>query len=56
MNKDLLLRELDVLETYFDGVIDRADEDGVELVTRQALFNLRGYVKDAIKYVKGRTK
>lgn len=52
MNRDLLLKELDVLKTYFEEVIDGADEDGVELDTMQALFNLKSYVNDAIKYIK----
>lgn len=53
MNKDLLLKELDILETYFEEVIDGASEDGVELDTIFMLNNLKGYVEDAIKYVKG---
>ena len=54
MNKDLLLKELDILETYFEEVIDGASEDGdVELDTMFMLNNLKGYVDDAIKYVKG---
>lgn len=53
MNKDLLLEELDVLKDYFEEVIDGASEDGVELDTMFALNNLKGYVEDAIKYVKG---
>lgn len=28
MNKDLLLKELDILKTYFEEVIDGASEDG----------------------------
>lgn len=52
MNRDLLLKELDILKTYFEEVIDGADEDGVELDTMQALFNLKCYVEDAIKYIK----
>lgn len=52
MNRGLLLRELDILKTYFEEVIDGADEDGVELDTMQMLFNLKGYVDDAIKYIK----
>ena len=52
MNRDLLLKELDILKTYFEEVIDGADEDGVELDTMQTLFNLKGYVDDAIKYIK----
>lgn len=54
MNKDLLLKELDVLETYFEEVIDGASEDKkAGLDTMFMLNNLKGYVKDAIKYVKG---
>ena len=54
MNKDLLLKELDILKTYFEEVIDGASEDGdVELDTMFMLNNLKGYVDDAIKYVKG---
>ena len=54
MNKDLLLKELDILKTYFEEVIDGANEDKeVDLETMQMLFNLKGYVEDAIKYVKG---
>lgn len=52
MNRDLLLKELDILITYFEEVIDGADEDGVEIDTMQTLFNLKGYVDDAIKYIK----
>lgn len=53
MNKDLLLKELDVLKTYFEEVIDGASEDSeATLDTMQMLFNLKGYVDDAIKYVK----
>lgn len=53
MNKDLLLKELDILKTYFEEVIDGADEDDdVELDTMFMLNNLKGYVEDAIKYVK----
>lgn len=53
MDKDLLLRELDILKTYFEEVMDNASEDNVDLVTMQMLFNLKGYVEDATKYVKG---
>ena len=53
MNKDLLLKELDILKTYFEEVIDGASEDSVELDTIFMLNNLKGYVEDAIKYVKG---
>ena len=53
MNKDLLLKELDILKTYFEEVIDGANEDGVELDTIFTLNNLKGYVEDAIKYTKG---
>lgn len=54
MNKDLLLKELDILKTYFEEVIDGASEDGgVELDTIFMLNNLKTYVEDAIKYVKG---
>lgn len=53
MNKDLLLKELDVLKTYFEEVIDGAVEDGVELDMIFMLNNLKTYVEDAIKYVKG---
>lgn len=53
MDKDLLLKELDILKTYFEEVIDGASEDKeVDLETMQMLFNLKGYVEDAIKYVK----
>lgn len=52
MDKDSLLKELDVLETYFAEVIDGASEDKeADLETMQMLFNLKGYVDDAIKYV-----
>lgn len=50
--KDLLLKELDILKTYFEEVIDGADEDGVELDIMQMLFNLKDYVDDATKYIK----
>lgn len=54
MNKDLLLKELDILKTYFEEVIDGASEDKeAGLDTMQMLFNLKEYVDDAIKYVKG---
>ena len=53
MNKDVLLKELDILETYFEEVIDGASEDDVELDTMFMLNNLKTYVEDAIKYVKG---
>lgn len=54
MNKDLLLKELGILKTYFEEVIDGADEDDdVELDTMFMLNNLKEYVEDAIKYVKG---
>lgn len=54
MNKDILLRELDILKTYFEEVIDGASEDKeVDLETMQMLFNLKGYVEDATKYVEG---
>lgn len=53
MNKDLLLKELDILKTYFEEVIDGACEDGgVDLDTVQMLFNLKEYVEDAEKYIK----
>lgn len=55
MNKDLLLKELNILKTYFEEVIDGADkDDDVELDTMFMLNNLKGYVEDAIKYVKGK--
>lgn len=54
MNKDVLLKELDILKTYFEEVIDGANEDeDVELDTMFMLNNLKTYVEDAIKYVKG---
>lgn len=54
MNKDLLLKELDILKTYFEEVIDGASEDKeADLETMQMLFNLKEYVEDAIRYVKG---
>lgn len=54
VNKDLLLKELDILKTYFEEVIDGASEDKeANLETMQMLFNLKEYVDDAIKYVKG---
>lgn len=54
MNKDLLLKELDILKTYFEEVIDGASEDDdAELDTMFMLNNLKEYVEDAIKYVKG---
>jgi hypothetical protein len=53
MNKDLLLKELDILKTYFEEVIDGAcDDDGADLETMQMLFNLKEYVEDAEKYIK----
>lgn len=53
MNKDLLLKGLDIVETYFEEVIDGANEDDdVGLDTIFILNNLKGYVEDAIKYVK----
>lgn len=53
MNKDLLLKELDTLKTYFEEVIDGASKDGdADLATMFILNNLKGYVEDAIKYVK----
>lgn len=53
MNKDLLLKELDILKTYFEEVIDGANEDDdVELDDMWMLLNLKTYVEDAIKYVK----
>lgn len=54
MNKDLLLKELDILKTYFEEVIDGADEDSAEMDDMWALLNLKNYVEDAIKYVKGK--
>ena len=52
MDKDLLLKELDILGTYFEEVIDGASEDEeVDLETMQMLFNFKEYVDDAIKYV-----
>lgn len=53
MNKDLLLKELDILKTYFEEVIDGASKDNVELEAMFTLNNLKGYVEDAINYVKG---
>ena len=54
MNKDVLLKELDILKTYFEEVIDGANEDkDVELDIMFMLNNLKTYVEDAIKYVKG---
>lgn len=54
MNKDLLLKELDILKTYFEEVImEGSIEDGIELDAIFMLNNLKGYVEDAIKYVKG---
>lgn len=53
MNKDLLLKELDILKTYFEEVIDGAcDDDGADLETMQMLLNLKEYVEDAEKYIK----
>ena len=53
MNKDLLLKELDILKTYFEEVIDGAcDDDGADLETMQMLSNLKEYVEDAEKYIK----
>lgn len=53
MNKDLLLKELDILKTYFEEVIDGVrDDDGADLETMQMLFNLKEYVEDAEKYIK----
>lgn len=53
MNKDILLKELDILKTYFEEVIDGASEDSVEMDDMWMLLNLKNYVEDAIKYVKG---
>lgn len=54
MNKDVLLKELDILKTYFEEVVDGASEDDdIELDTMFMLNNLKGYVEDAIEYVKG---
>ena len=54
MDKDLLLKELDIVKTYFEEVIDGASEDeDAGLDTMFILNNLKGYVEDAIKYVKG---
>lgn len=53
MNKDLLLKELDILKTYFEEAIDRANEGNIDLDTMFMLNNLKGYVEDAIEYVKG---
>lgn len=53
MNKDLLLKELGILKTYFEEVIDGAsNDDGADLETMQMLFNLKEYVEDAEKYIK----
>lgn len=53
MNKDLLLKELDILKTYFEEVIDGAcNDDGADLETVQMLFNMKEYVEDAEKYIK----
>lgn len=52
-DKQMLLEELDVLETYFEEAIDGVSEDDIELDTMFMLNNLKGYVEDAIKYVKG---
>lgn len=53
MNKDLLLKELDILKTYFEEVIYGVrDDDGADLETMQMLFNLKEYVEDAEKYIK----
>lgn len=53
MDKDLLLKELDILKTYFGEVIDAASDDNAGLDTMFMLNNLKTYVDDAIKYVKG---
>lgn len=53
MNKDLLLKELDILKTYFEEVIDGAIEDSAEMDDMWMLLNLKNYVEDAIKYVEG---
>ncbi len=53
MDKDLLLKELDILKTYFEEVIDGASEDGAEMDDMWMLLNLKNYVENAIKYVKG---
>lgn len=54
MNKNLLLEELDLLDTYFEEVIEtgRAKQD-LGLEEAYILMQLRDYVKDAIKFVKG---
>lgn len=52
MNKDLLLKEMDILKTYFEEVIDGASEDKeIDLETMHMLFNLKGYVNDAIDFL-----
>lgn len=66
MSKDLLseelkkvfvLKELDILKTYFEEVIDGASEDdGAGLDTMFMLNKLKEYVEDATKYVKGDKK
>lgn len=53
MNRDLLLKELDILKTYFEEVVDGAREDDVEIDVMFMLSNLEMYVEHAIKYVKG---
>lgn len=53
MNKDLLLKELDILKTYFEEVIDGASDDSAEMDVMWMLLDLKNYVEDAIKYVKG---
>jgi len=53
MNKDLLLKGLDIVKEYFEEVIDGASEDNeAGLDTLFILNNLKGYVEDAINYVK----
>lgn len=53
MDKDLLLKGLDIVKTYFEEVIDGASEDSAEMDVMWMLLNLKNYVEDAIKYVKG---
>lgn len=51
MNKKDLLKELDVLDTYFKECIDASA--AVQDLEETYLFTqMKGYVKDAIKYVK----
>lgn len=53
IERTMVLKELDLLETYFEEVIDRASEDDdAGLDTMFILNNLKGYVEDAVDFIK----